>query len=162
MILALRQVHRRIFIGLAVLIPAGFITAIAARRPIPVADSLPAALAGAATDFKTVLWTRQDFFRQAGISTRLVGDGVAKGKLAVTFEAPNNFAKPDLLVYWAQGTKGVPDALPGNSQLLGAFAGQAPLQLPLDAMNIEGRLILYSLADQEVVAVSQPFIPGSR
>jgi hypothetical protein len=45
--------------------------------------------------------------------------------------------------------------LPTNATLLGSFNAPA-LELPAAAAKTEGSLILFSLADQEIVDVSQP------
>jgi hypothetical protein len=46
--------------------------------------------------------------------------------------------------------------LPGNAQLLGAFNSSSALVLPAEAATQTGVLILYSLADNEIVDVSKP------
>ena len=67
-----------------------------------------------------------------------------------------DLAKPDVLVYWAAGKETAVEGLPDNARLLGALSNHLPL--PTDARGETGRLVLYSLADHELVAVSRGFI----
>jgi hypothetical protein len=59
-------------------------------------------------------------------------------------------------VYWVAGTLGSTNKLPDNSQLLGAFIPSVALALPANATTQTGVLVLYSLADNEMVDVSGP------
>jgi len=76
-------------------------------------------------------------------------------RLAVGFVATKEFLKPDLLVYWAEKQPTNNDTLPPDAKLLGAFAA-GRLALPAEASTLEGCLILFSLANQEIVDVSKP------
>jgi hypothetical protein len=69
--------------------------------------------------------------------------------------AIQDFAKPDLLVYWVTGSPAITDMLPESASLLGSFNSPA-LDLPAEATHTDGLLILFSLADQEIVDVSKP------
>ena len=62
---------------------------------------------------------------------------------------------PDLLVYWHMGDA-PSDQLPDNGFLLGSLAGTDVHQyvLPDTALHVDGQLILYSLAHQEVVGTA--------
>ncbi len=71
--------------------------------------------------------------------------------------APKNFAKPDLLVYWIAGNATTFDMIPDNAVLLGSFSNSAPLPFPRGEAESSGVLILYSLANHEVIDVSKPF-----
>jgi hypothetical protein len=159
MILALRQRHRRIVFSLGVLLPAVFVIGIAARRPVPVVSSLPAALAPEPSHIDRVVWDRADLWPRTGIRTRLLaspGDGES---FAVELSAAKEIVQPDLLVYWIPGNPKIASALPGGAVLLGAFVQAKPVALPLpgEAAAGDGVLLLYSLADHEVVATSNPF-----
>jgi hypothetical protein len=61
------------------------------------------------------------------------------------------------MVYWVAGNSNATDTLPDTAQLLGAFSSISSLALSADSATQNGRLVLYSLADNEVVEVSQPF-----
>ena len=69
--------------------------------------------------------------------------------------AAGDFVKPDLIVYWAAGNSSPADKLREDATLLGSFSAGA-LPLPAESASMEGRLILFSLADNKVVDVSRP------
>lgn len=156
MILSLRQRHRRVFAWIGVLLPIAFVVGVAARKPLPAITSLPAELAGAESKRGATILERGDLFAKPPVTVRLSrGDD---NTLSIAFSAKEDFVKPDLLVYWVAGTPAVTDKLPEGAVLLGAFSA-AILRLPMEVTSREGSLILFSLANQEVVAVSQAFTP---
>lgn len=155
MIRSLRQRHCGMVCALAALLPVAFAAGIAARRPVPVAASVPPALADPADRFGNLTWTKTDVWPDHRILTNLRRD--ASGAVAVEFLF-RDITKPDVLVYWAAGQAPVREGLPENARLLGAFAHRAPLPLPADARGETGRFVLYSLADHEIVAASMPCV----
>jgi len=156
MILALRQRHRRMFAVIGLLLPICFALGLAARKPVPQLDSLPPALAETSESFTTLSWNRTDLFMRASVQARLFSSSVHAGKYAITLKGTANFIKPDLIVYWVAGNPTIKDAVPSNAMLLGAFSAAA-LPLPPAAAKGSSVLILYSLADQEIVDLSRPF-----
>ena len=158
MIRPLRQFHRRAWLALGIVLPVAFIAGIAARQPLPEVNSLPKEISPATAAFASEVWSRADLFPKSPVRIRLLREEVAAGKYAVALSAANDFVKPDLLVYWSDGKSGNPDILPANAILLGAFT-TPQLRLPPDAEKTDGRLVLYSLADNEIVDVSQPIHP---
>jgi hypothetical protein len=159
MIRPLRQRHRRMVTFIGVLLPIAFGAGIAARKPAPAAARLPMALAGTAQHFEAVEWERDDLFTKTSIQVRLLRERVDAGHSAVALFAPKDFLKPDLIVYWVAGSPDPTDKLPENARLVGVFNSSAALSLPADAALGSGVLVLYSLADQQVVEVSKPFMP---
>jgi hypothetical protein len=153
MILPLRQRHYHVFAVLGVLLPIAFVIGIAARKPIP-HRPVPSLLA-ALRDSQTEMWNRRDFFPKIPVSARLLR-GARGSFYMVEFHPGSGFAKPDLLVYWVAGNPVIADKLPDNARLLGAFGASLPLQLPSDAISAGGVLVLYSLADNEIVDTSKP------
>ena len=154
MIRPLRQKHRRIVVALAIFLPVAFVMGIAARRPIPITEHLPSGLATTPQTFGSLEWQRGDMFPKSPIQVRLWREHLGAGQFAVSLSAAKNFVKPDLLVYWSAGSQNIADALPANAILLGAFsAPQLPLPEAVD--NSEGCLILFSLADNEIVDVTK-------
>lgn len=154
MIRPLRQRHRRIVIVLGVFIPVAFAVGMVVRKPVPGPISLPAGLASPAEPSATVEWDRADLFARSPVRVRLLRSQARSSGLFVEFSAGKEFIKPDLIVYWAAGDTAIADTLPGNAILLGSFTS-APLRLPEAAANSNGRLVLYSLADNEIVDVSK-------
>lgn len=157
MIRPLRQRHRRTSIALGMFLPIVFVLGIVARKPVPRMDSLPANLAAMPEKFATTEWERADLFVKSHIRVRFLREQGNTGRFALEFSAPKDFVRPDLMVYWVAGHSNATDTLPNTAELLGAFSSSSPLALSADSATPNGRLVLYSLADNEVVEVSQPF-----
>jgi len=153
MIRPLRIYHRRIFTMLGLLLPIGFGLGIAARKPVPIAANLSAALNPAARPYVASDWEQADIFTNAPVYVHTLRQTV-RGHRAIAISAEPGFVKPDLLAYWASAKPGMADKLPTNAILLGAF--NAPeLLLPDEATKTDGAIVLYSLADGEIVAASR-------
>jgi hypothetical protein len=60
------------------------------------------------------------------------------------------------MVYWSAGNPTTTNTVPDNAILLGAFGAEA-LPLPVAVTMSGGVLLLFSLADGEIVDVSKPF-----
>jgi hypothetical protein len=155
MILPLRQRHRRTFLALGIFLPVAFAVGIAARKPLPEIKSLPSEISPVSNSFAAEVWSRADLFPKSPVQTRLLREEIGTEKFAVAFSAANDFVRPDLLVYWSAGNAAVTNALPDNAILLGAF-NSPQLPLPVAAQKTDGALVLYSLADNEIVDASQP------
>jgi|GEM_PF-858148 len=155
MIRPLRQRHRHVAMALGIFLPIVFTVGIAARKPVPEITSLPERLAPGAAQFDTQEWQRGDLFPKSPVQVRLLRENKGAGKFALKFSAGKNFVKPDLLVYWAAENSNVTDKLPDSSILLGSF-NATPLPLSDAIVTASGWLVLFSLADQEIVDVSGP------
>ena len=153
----LRQRHRRMVIVLGVFLPLAFAVGIAARKPVPGMTSLPKELLTSPQKFAATQWERADLFTKAPIQVRLVRESADAGHFAVEFSATKDFVKPDLIVYWIAGSRNITNTLPDDAQLLGAFNPFLALPLPSHAETTNGTLVLYSLADHELVEASKPF-----
>ena len=157
MIRPLRQRHRRTVIVLGVFLPVAFAVGIAARKSVPGMTSMPKELVASPQSFAVTEWERADLFTKTPIQVRLLRERADAARFAVEFSAAKDFVKPDLIVYWVAGSPNLTDKLPDNARLLGAFNSSVALSLPPDAASGSGVLVLYSLADQEVVEVSKQF-----
>ena len=157
MIRPLRQRHRRMVIVLGVFLPIAFAVGIAARKSVPDMPALPKELVASPQTFAVTEWERADLFTKTPIQVRLLRESAGVAHFAVAFSAAKDFVKPDLIVYWVAGSPNLTDKLPDNARLLGAFDSSMALSLPPDAASGSGALVLYSLADQEIVEVSKPF-----
>ncbi|MFZ0827638.1 MAG: hypothetical protein WAO02_09475 [Verrucomicrobiia bacterium] len=155
MIRLLRQRHRRMVITLGIILPATFVVGIAARRPVPTVNELPAALAISSHKFEAIEWKRADLFAKTQVEVRLLREQIGAGRFAIGFSSAKDFVKPDLIVYWVAGRPEITGTMPGNAMLLGEF-GSFVLPLPPDVAARSGVLVLYSLADNEIVDVSKP------
>jgi hypothetical protein len=151
----LRQRHRWVFCMLGALLPVAFAVGLTARKPVPVAATVPLGLASQANDFGGVVWTKADIWPGQRIITRLRRD--AAGTLAVELIF-RDLAKPDVLVYWSPDTSTAGEGLPENARLLGGLSNGAPLPIPADVRGKPGCFVLYSLADHEVVATSKSVV----
>jgi len=154
MTLALRRRHRRILAALSVLLPVALAAGIVARRTVPDATALSAALSSSTQTFTATGHELVDLFPSTPVRVSLWRER-DNGRFAVGFVAARDFTKPDLLAYWTAGHPSTAGKLPSEATLLGGFVGR-PLTLPVEAASAEGSLILFSLADQEVVDVSKP------
>ena len=157
MIRRLRQRHRRMVIVLGVLLPVAFAIGIAARKSVPDMTSLPKELVTSRQKFAATEWERADLFTKTPIQVRLLRESAGSGHFAVEFSAAKDFVKPDLIVYWVTGNSNIDHVLPDNGLLLGGFNPYTPLPLVEHIGPPSVRLVLYSLADQEIVEISKPF-----
>lgn len=157
MIRPLRQCHRIMVLALTITLPAAFGIGIATRRQVPT-SSVRAFAPRIETGNQTVVWTRSDLWEKVSIQTRLLTRAVS-GQLAIELVSADKIIRPDLLIYWILGERKIEGSLPEDAFLLGAFeqSHSTPLVLPREAGRKTGRLVLYSLADQEIVANSKPF-----
>ena len=155
MIRPLRQRHRVIVCTIGVLLPVAFAAGLVARKPVPVAATVPSGLVGKANDFDSVVWTKTDLWPGQRIITSLRRDAAGSSAVELMFR---DLVEPDVLVYWAAGKDTAAEGLPDNARLLGALANRTPIPLPTDVRVEAGRFVLYSLADQGVVAVSKDFM----
>lgn len=142
------------FAVIGVLLPIAFVSGIAARRAVPHAATLPPELSSLSETFTATDYDQDDLFTNSPVRVRLWHEqGI--GRYAVGFVAAKNFLKPDLIVYWIAGHPTATDNLPPEAMLLGAFSA-GPLLLPVEATITDGSLILFSLADREIVDLSKP------
>lgn len=155
MIRPLRQRHRRMVIAVGIFLPIAFAAGIAARKTVPATASLPAGLATSSQKFAVTKWERSDMFVKIPIQVRLMVENADGVLLAVEFSAAKDFVKPDLIVYWVAGNPAITDTLPDNAILLGSFSSM-PLALSDEVAKSNGQLVLFSLADNEIVDVSKP------
>ena len=157
MIRPLRQRHRRMVIVLGVVLPIAFTVGIAARKPVPGMTSLPQELVASPQKFAVTEWERADLFTKTPIQVRLLRESAGAGRFAVELSAARDFVKPDLIVYWIADNPNIIDTLPDNARLLGAFNQYTPLPIAEQTGSTSGMLVLYSLADQEIVEISKSF-----
>jgi hypothetical protein len=153
MILSLRRRHRRVFAGIGVLLPLLLVVGITVRRAVPQLEALPSELSPQTVTFTATGYERDDLFDRSLFRVRLFRDH-GSGALAVGLNASKDFLKPDLMVYWSAGLATTNDTLPPRAKLLGAFV-TTTLVLPPEASTTDGHLILFSLANQEIVDVSK-------
>src|SRR5215471_1469470 len=143
MIRPLRLRHRRMFAFLGVVLPVAVVMGVAARKPIPATPSLSTGLGAERRRFDAIQWSRADLFTKIPIRVDLVRERDRAGQFAIKFSGPNDFVRPDLLVYWIAGNADVMDTIPDSTYLLGGFNTTTPLPIPASAPLSNGKLILY-------------------
>jgi hypothetical protein len=95
-----------------------------------------------------------DLFQHAPLSAALVSFGSEPDDVVLRIQSREDFLKPDLIVYWVDGPVPVGDRIPDDALLLGAIeSGRLPL--PNQATDESGVLVLYSLAENEIVERSR-------
>jgi hypothetical protein len=157
MILRLRQRHRRVFIALGIFLPVALAVGIAARRPIPVMENL-SGLTSVQMNFPIVVWTNKARFAQLPIEVELQRESENRGYFGAKLTADKNFLAADALVYWVTGDSTSTNALPRGALLLGSFDSSTTLPIPPRAETmVPGELLLYSLANKQVLGISTPF-----
>ncbi|NNM88785.1 MAG: hypothetical protein HKL95_09745 [Phycisphaerae bacterium] len=156
MIRPLRQRHRRQILVLGVILPLGLGLGLAGRQSVPAVSALPASLTPASITLGSVAGQSNQLFSKRPVVIRLWNSPAGTGGRAVSFSAAADFINPDLMVYWVAGPAARIETLPPKAILLGAF-GAVPLALPDEVIHTPGVLVLYSVADGEVVDVSQHF-----
>lgn len=140
MIQPLRQRHRWMTILFFFIALSGLSLAVSSRVPIPVMDNIPGEVAITAENLRDGLW---------GDLSILMGWGKdEKGRNMVTLQPKESLLYPELLVYWHTGDwNGVVD---GPAMLLGSLSGMKARRFMVS--DKDGTLVLYSLAQGEVVA----------
>jgi hypothetical protein len=142
------------FAVIGILLPVAFVAGVAARKPIPTTAPSVALLSPRQT-FSQSGWNRSDLFTNVAVRVQLLHDAANTNRIALQISTPKDFAKADLLVYWLPAESILKDSIPDDAVLLGAFVSGQPLPVPSDVVGKPGMIVLYSLADNATVAVSQ-------
>ncbi|HTF88440.1 MAG TPA: hypothetical protein VK843_08525 [Planctomycetota bacterium] len=149
MIRSLRSRHRRTFVLLAVVLPIGLAMAFSSRVSVPASPSVPQADRLVARPIDAPVRDAVVTSARAQLRLRIWSPGT-DGTRVLELTPRRDLELPDVLVYWSATDSN--EGLPAKSLLLGSLAGtEARLfSLPKEARG--GRLFLYSLAHQELVA----------
>jgi len=149
MIQPLRTAHRRIFVALALVLPAILLAGIGARHPRPGpnlhAPEVPA----------TAYLVREanGLWRQHAIESKFYSRSDRPRDIYVVLQLAPELNEPDLLLYWAVN---VPqgNSLPSEAQVVGAYISGKAFPLPLEKERA-GHLILFSLAHHTVFDIAR-------
>ena len=157
MIRPLRQRHRMVVLALSALVPAAFVLGVTSRRSLPAVVSIRSAFGSQSAASYEPRWTRDELWEKQQLRTRLLEDPT-RSNLALEVTASEPIARPDVLLYWISGNPNVGDSVPNDAILLGTWIQEPPkaIEIPQTAKG-DGRLILYSLADHEILNVSKAF-----
>jgi hypothetical protein len=145
MIQPLRSVHRCVFSGLAVLLPAIFLAGLAARYSRPRTSMEAPQLPSSAR----LVLKSDELWKKHPIRSQFYRDANDPHGVHVVLRPLREVNEPDLLLYWsAAEARG--GALPAEAQLLGSLVAGKAWPLPQEA-GPTSHLILYSLAHQVTV-----------
>ncbi len=156
---SLRQKHRFVSLGLVCFLPCVFVFSLGLRKPPSYSADDLEIVAKSPDDYGPIEWTSAELWPSTKILTKLRRN--TNGAVAVELQW-HKFNKPDLLLYWVGEKSAVAGELPPNARFLGRAQSNAPLPIPDELRGITGTLILYSLADSEVIAASRGFIIQKR
>lgn len=160
MIHPLRNRHRTMIATLAVLLPLLFIAGIASRKNIPASPVLPTA-DGIGQDMPEMqLWQSEDLWAGLDMVTALHHGGT--GRMLLELRPQVYLGYPDILVYWLPGPAPGNEKIPGDALLLGTLYDTVKrmFELPAAGLSGESTVLLYSLAQQRIVAsATLPALP---
>jgi hypothetical protein len=145
----LRQVHRVVFVFLALTIPVVMTRALASRP----AEAGPAAPVGGLEGIDPSTLSRTWLTTAGPIRFRLEPPQAAAGPATLLLAPDGILRAPDLLLYWTPRSGPISAIVDGDT-LLGRLTGTTPVsvRLPPEAAAGEGTVVLFSLAHQSVVA----------
>jgi len=148
MIQPLRIVHRRLFLTLAVALPAILTAGLAARRQAPQVIAKPE---GAVAE-RFIMKKSDRMWQNNPIVTEFYGDASDPAAAYVALRPTHALDEPDLLLYWISGDLSG-NELPPQARLLGSFVPGNILALDTHGQR-SGRLVLYSAAHRAIVDTS--------
>jgi hypothetical protein len=141
------------FTVLGMVLPVVLVVGLYERTSVPVMTSLPAGLVTNRPVSGSLVLLKTCAFPHTSTSAKLFG--TQKGDdFTIQISTGVEPEKPDVLVYWVPGSPPGFDKIPAGAFLLGELGSQS-LSLPVGERP-DGVLMLYSLADGEVIDVSNP------
>jgi hypothetical protein len=149
MIQPLRTMHRRVFVGLALLLPAILLVGLGARFPrqrlSAPADQLP--------NSAHLMRKSDTLWQKHAMQSEFYSDSEHPGDIHLVLQSTQEAIEPDSLLYWStdqpQG-----DSVPAHAQLLGAFIAGKVFTLP-SSLGRTGYLVLFSLPHHTVLDVAR-------
>ena len=156
-----RSRHRVVFILLALLLPAGFVMALAARPELPTSTEIP--LAADERVETGVLVDESDALLDGALVLRVFRGEARRSLPILELEPAGELTLPDALIYWTAGT--ATDALPEDARLVGTIGGLRArrLRLPVEVRDGPSAIVLYSLAHDGILASHPlPHIPADH
>lgn len=155
MIQPLRQRHYQLMRIMAVGLPLLFLAGLAARHA-PLPQQVPALLINEIPAFPKMLLERDNLWPGQSIMTRVSADRIPPQRLVIELQPRRDLIAPDVLVYWCEASVPVTKQLPETAHLLGGLSGKhlRRFALPPAALSADGKMMLYSLAHQQIVATA--------
>ena len=151
MIQPLRTLHRRIFVTLALVVPAILVLGLRAqRKSAQAAVEMPMPIPGSAYVLRKsgTMWQRHT------IESEFYSDSKTPEGIYVVLKPADGLSDPDLLLYWSS-REPEGKSLPEGARLLGSFrpgplGEETILAIPAEVERV-GYLVLFSLAHREVI-----------
>jgi len=140
MIQPLRTAHRRIFIVLAVLLPAIILVGLSDRHALVRASGPSTSLRATRLSAASAVWEKNT------VTTEFSSDASNRDTVQLFLKPVRQLRDPDLLLYWTAEAR-APDL--SHARLLGALVGDRAYSLT--RAEHRGYLILYSLAHNAIV-----------
>ena len=144
MIQPLRGVHRHAFVALALVLPAILLIGLGARHP----RLGPIATATDVPGTRNVVKESSNLWQKHSIRSWFYSKPDRPQAIYVVLQPGQELNEPDLLLYWATNAP-QGNVLPGEAQLVGAFATGKAFLLPLNDKGA-GHLLLFSPAHQTI------------
>jgi hypothetical protein len=144
MIQPLRAVHRRGFVALALVLPAILLIGLGARRP----GLDPRAHPTDVPDTGNIVRESSTLWQKHSIQSKFYSKSDRPQDIYLVLQPAQELNEPDLLLYWVTNAP-QENGLPGDAQLVGAFATGKAFLLPLNGKRA-GYLVLFSPAHQNV------------
>jgi len=143
MIQPLRTAHRRVFVALALILPAMLALGLRARPRVTTG-----AMGTQMANSVSLVSSSDNLWQRHAIRTEYYRDTKRPPDLYLVLRTESAVNEPDLLVYWSSSpTSG--NTLPADAQLVGQFANGKALLLAAREPRA-GHLILFSLAHQSL------------
>lgn len=144
MIRALRDRHRWMTLGMAVLSVGGLGAGVMSRQAIPTMTTLPEPLLQAPKpSAQSIVRQGAALWEGARLSTTVYPDQIVLTPLEA-------LRRPDPLLYWAPTAADLEGPLPEGARLLGAVEESPEQRFPLSQSN--GWVYIFSLAHGQIVA----------
>lgn len=149
---SLRTVHRRVFVVVAIGVPALIVTALTNRAPRPGVGAVDLDSPAAGSHSRIVVSESAELWRSVEIGTQVLE--LDRGGYEIELSAGEISGPPDLLLYWS--SEASPVRLSESSRLLGPYSGGTRrFAMPIGTDPRAGMLILYSLAHKSVFATAE-------
>ena len=149
MIQPLRVAHRRAFVALALALPTILLIGLGSRRSRPGADTH---IADVPAIVKLVRES-SNLWQKHAIQSKFYSRSDRPQDIYLVLQPAQELNEPDLLLYWVTNAP-QGNVLPGEAQLVGAFATGKTFLVPLNGTRT-GHLVLFSPAHQTVFDIAR-------
>ena len=151
----LRQLHRRMWLVLLIVIPLVYVAGLAARRTPITMERIPDRLIDTYKVSAQPLAESTFAIGETEFSARLFAREGSSLPAVVELErlGATPLAHPDVLVYWTPTTSGQGQSMLADAYFMGVLTEEQPQQyaLPEESTQRDGRLLFYSLGHKQML-----------